>query len=126
MPDLRQREGDQQLPMPNGHPEIADLVIADIYGRRELGKQRYGTALQPFNGRDALRDAYEELLDGACYLRQLMYERDAGARCCTACGRTTVDGSESEAPGADWVCGNCHVAIAASHQTPASATEHMP
>jgi hypothetical protein len=76
MPDLRQREGDQPLPKTNVYPQIATLVIADIEARRELGIQRYGTALQPYNGRDALRDAYEELLDGACYLRQLMYERD--------------------------------------------------
>jgi hypothetical protein len=33
--------------------------------------------LQAFNGRDALRDAYEEALDLACYLRQAIAERDA-------------------------------------------------
>jgi len=35
------------------------MVIADIEARRQVGVQRYGTALQAHNGRDALRDAYE-------------------------------------------------------------------
>ncbi len=39
-----------------------------------LGKQRYGTALYANNGRSALRDAYEEALDLACYLRQALEE----------------------------------------------------
>jgi len=30
----------------------------------------------PFNGRDALKDAYEEALDLAMYLKQAMIERD--------------------------------------------------
>ena len=52
------------------------MVIADITARREVGIQRYGTALQAGNGRDALRDAYEEALDLASYLRQAIEERD--------------------------------------------------
>jgi len=51
------------------------MVIEDIRARRELGIQRYGTALQAHNGRDALRDAYEEALDLAMYLRQVIEER---------------------------------------------------
>lgn len=74
---LKQRPGDQPLPTPNGHPDIQSQVIADIEERRQVGISRYGTALQPFNGRDALRDLYEELLDGAMYVRQAMVERDA-------------------------------------------------
>ena len=38
-------------------------VIADMEDRRRLGIARYGTPLQPHNGRDALVDAYEEALD---------------------------------------------------------------
>jgi hypothetical protein len=52
-------------------------MIADMKTRRELGGERYGTALQPFNGRDALVDAYEEALDLAVYLKQAILERDA-------------------------------------------------
>jgi hypothetical protein len=73
---LRRREGDQPLPVPNGLPDIQSLVIEDIGARRDLGIRRYGTSLQPHNGRDALRDAYEECLDLACYLRQAIEERD--------------------------------------------------
>lgn len=75
---LKQREGDQQLPTPRpGVPDVQSAVIRDIVERREVGIKRYGTPLQPHNGRDALRDLYEELLDGAMYARQLMLERDS-------------------------------------------------
>ena len=74
----RERPGDQPLPVPNGSVDVQFMVIADIEARRELGIRRYGTALQPHNGRDALRDAYEEALDLACYLRQAIAERDGG------------------------------------------------
>lgn len=72
----KQREGDQPLPVKNDLPAVQDLVLADIEARKALGIQRYGTLLQPFNGRDGLRDLYEELLDAAIYARQLLYERD--------------------------------------------------
>lgn len=45
-------------------------------GRDHAGSERYGTRLQPFNGRDALIDAYQESLDLCVYLRQALYERD--------------------------------------------------
>lgn len=69
---------EQPLPEKNDQPHIHDLVMADIYARKAVGIKRYGTPLQPLNGRDALKDAYEEVLDLACYLRQLMEEREAG------------------------------------------------
>lgn len=72
---MRFREGDQQLPVPNDRPGIHELVIEDIRKRRELGISRYGTMLQAFNGRDALQDLYDELLDAACYVRQAIEER---------------------------------------------------
>lgn len=55
---------------------IADLVKADIDARVEKGIETYGKPLFPHNGRDALRDAYEEAIDLAKYLRQALYERD--------------------------------------------------
>lgn len=70
---------EQPRPVPNGSPSVQGMVIDDLTVRLRVGIQRYGTALQPFNGRDALRDLYEELLDAACYTRQLIAERDAGA-----------------------------------------------
>ena len=68
--------GDQPPPIPTGGPDIQAMVIADIEVRRKLGIARYGTPLQAGNGRDALRDVYEEALDLACYLRQVIAERD--------------------------------------------------
>lgn len=67
---------EQQMPTPNDAPSVQGMVIADLEIRTQVGIQRYGTALQPHNGRDALRDAYEEALDLACYLRQAIAERD--------------------------------------------------
>lgn len=65
---------EQPLPTPNELPHIADLVKADIEARRAKGIQTYGQALQPMNGRSALQDLYEELLDGAQYARQRLEE----------------------------------------------------
>lgn len=63
-------------PKPNGLPEVVNLVVKDMLERGEEGARRYGTPLQPFNGRDALVDAYQEALDLAVYLRQALFERD--------------------------------------------------
>lgn len=67
----------QPKPTPNGGCGVWDAVIDDMRGRDALGRSRYGTKLQPGNGRDALRDAYEEALDLAVYLKQALLERDA-------------------------------------------------
>lgn len=64
-------------PMPNagtGAP-IQRLVINDLKKRMELGRKKYGTLLYAHNGRDALKDAYEEVLDLACYLKQVLMEQ---------------------------------------------------
>lgn len=63
-------------PRRNDLPFIQNLVQADIEKRKEYGLNKYGTLLQPFNGRDALMDAYQEALDLVVYLRQVMFERD--------------------------------------------------
>lgn len=67
---------EQPAPRPNGLPAVWDLVVADMQARDALGRERYGTRLQPHNGRDALVDAYQEALDAAVYLRTAIYERD--------------------------------------------------
>lgn len=66
-----------------------DLLLDDLADRYQLGLKEYGTPLRAFNGRDALRDAYEEVLDLALYLRQAIYERDHG-------GMTVLNIVESE------------------------------
>jgi hypothetical protein len=76
-PERAGREGDSQpLPVINDSPFIHDLVKDDLEGRKQLGARRYGTPLQAHNGRSALRDAYEEALDLAVYLKQALVEED--------------------------------------------------
>jgi hypothetical protein len=80
---------EQPLPILNDRPATWDLVILDIekgpwihkelvtYDMRtrdNIGHHRYGHRLQSHNGRDSLRDAYEELLDGAVYLMNVRLE----------------------------------------------------
>lgn len=75
--DYRARLSNHQpAPEPNDRPAVWDLVIADMRERDHVGRERYGTPLQPHNGRDALVDAYQEALDLAVYLRQAIAERD--------------------------------------------------
>lgn len=76
--ELRLREGDQPLPVGNDLPVVHELVIEDLRARLALGVRRYGQPLQPFNGRSALRDLYEEILDAAVYTRQAIYEVEGG------------------------------------------------
>jgi hypothetical protein len=56
--------------------DVASLVMADIAERRLKGKLKYGTFLYPFNGRNAIQDAYEEALDKAIYLKQWLLEQE--------------------------------------------------
>jgi hypothetical protein len=55
---------------------VTEQVIADLRARTELGIAKYGRPLETFNGRNALRDLYEELLDGAQYVKQRLLEED--------------------------------------------------
>lgn len=56
--------------------ETWPIVIKEMEARDRLGRERYGVPLTANNGRDALKDAYEEALDLCVYLRQVIYERD--------------------------------------------------
>jgi len=67
---------EQPKPLPSMYPAVWPMVMQDMEHRDQVGRKRYGTPLQPHNGRDALRDAYEEALDLCVYLRQALYERD--------------------------------------------------
>lgn len=68
---------DQPRPIPRGDVRsVQAMVRLDLEERERVGRERYGTPLQPHNGRDALVDAYQEALDLACYLRQMIAERD--------------------------------------------------
>ena len=71
----------QPSPKRNSHPEVMKLFLKDLEERYQEGVRRYGVPLQPFNGRDPLKDAYEEAMDLALYLRQAIYERDNNEDC---------------------------------------------
>lgn len=66
----------QAPPQPSSAPASWDLVITDMKARDAFGTQKYNQQLQPHNGRDALKDAYQEALDLCVYLRTALYERD--------------------------------------------------
>lgn len=66
----------QPAPIPNDQPALWDLVILDAIERDAFGQKKYGTRLQPHNGRDFLMDAYNEAQDLTVYLRGLIFERD--------------------------------------------------
>jgi len=81
---------EQAKPTPNSFPAVWDVVIADLEAtpnfpnkdvlirdmreRDAEGRKRYGTPLQPHNGRDAVIDAYQEALDMVVYLKQAVIE----------------------------------------------------
>jgi hypothetical protein len=66
---------EQPPPVANDHPAVVDLVVAEMQARKVEGIRRYGVPLQPFNGRNADQDAFEEALDLTFYLRQALEER---------------------------------------------------
>ena len=66
----------QPMPVQNNEPYIQDQVIADMEERKAHGIAQYGTGLQPFNGRNAPVDAYEEALDLTNYLKTWVIERE--------------------------------------------------
>lgn len=69
----------EPAPIKNNLPAMWDLTIEQVQkdgrARDEFGFKKYGTRLQPFNGRDALADGFQEQLDGLVYLYQAIYER---------------------------------------------------
>lgn len=69
----------QPLPEVTTGKRIIDLVAEDLVQRARVGKVKYGKYLQADNGRDALLDAYQEVLDLAMYLRQRI-EEERGKR----------------------------------------------
>jgi NTP pyrophosphatase (non-canonical NTP hydrolase) len=65
-------------PEPMSKPGVNDVlpeVLKDLKARDEIGRKKYGTTLQTYNGRDALNDAYQETLDKAMYLKQEIMQR---------------------------------------------------
>lgn len=77
-----------QAPPKPGATPVTEQVIQDLRTRTERGISKYGRPLETFNGRSALQDAYEEALDLAQYLKQLLMEetRLNQAGRCPTCG----------------------------------------
>lgn len=97
---------DQPPPVPSRAAELSvqAMVRADLEERERVGRERYGTPLQPHNGRDALVDAYQEALGLACYLRQAIAEREVVSFTCPRCQRTSHHPMDVQ----EGYCGACH------------------
>lgn len=89
---LRQRPGDQPLPKTgkidvgasvidwintemSGPATLKVVMVREFAARIDLGVERYGKRLETNNGRDALLDLKQELLDAAHYARQWQLEK---------------------------------------------------
>lgn len=70
-------KGEQPAPIPNNGEDCWAEALRLMQARRQLGIQRYGTILQPGNGRDAVRDWLDEDLDRIAYAVQVLKEWDA-------------------------------------------------
>ena len=75
MPTKKEEHVEERVPAQHGR-EISVLVKQDIDARIAQGIATYGEPLRAFNGRNATKDLYEELLDAAMYVRQVLEERD--------------------------------------------------
>lgn len=51
-----------------------DDVAVNIEERIALGERKYGKRLQSFNGRNAVKDLYDEVLDALNYSKQMYIE----------------------------------------------------
>ena len=63
-------------PPTEGKQEVYPELLKDIEARVLSAEREYGGRLKTFNGRDALKDAYQEAIDAAFYLKQALMERD--------------------------------------------------
>jgi len=76
----RDPDRDQVLPTHHeedeGYPSAHDLACDMLQDRKAHGTRKYGTPLQPANGRSFTLDATEEAADLMAYLRGLLWEED--------------------------------------------------
>jgi hypothetical protein len=59
------------------NPKIVDSLTKKMADRDNYGLQKYGTRLQPFNGRNFCDDAIDELLDALVYLEGVKAEMES-------------------------------------------------
>lgn len=67
-------EGRGELVFPRALESCGGSLYRAIRVREAIGLERYGQSLRTHNGRDALRDAREELADAYVYLTQCLLE----------------------------------------------------
>ena len=78
MSDVRDPATDQQLPLPRRDdlPYCHDLAVDLLYERKAFGTRKYGTPLQPCNGRSFHLDAVQEAADLLAYLVGQQWQND--------------------------------------------------
>lgn len=59
-----------------GTKEVLPELLKDIKEKAEAGKVKYGSHLQTHNGRRALADLYQEMIDACFYIKQELMERN--------------------------------------------------
>jgi hypothetical protein len=74
MGDKRDPKRDQPLPEP-GQLNVQEVLSKALLERMQYGIDKYGSPLETFNGRDPVRDVWEELLDALTYMTQVRLER---------------------------------------------------
>lgn len=76
---LQKQVSSNSVQSPSKDPDsipITQMVIEDLRKREQKGIASYGDMLHTNNGRDAMLDLYEELLDACQYIKQVMMERE--------------------------------------------------
>lgn len=74
MSDKRDPKRDQPLPT-KGQMNVQEVLSKALLERMQYGIDKYGSPLETFNGRDPVRDVWEELLDALTYMTQVRLER---------------------------------------------------
>lgn len=81
IPGYKSSNTPEPPPLPNpGEPTVLSLVVTDLQERAEHGLKKYGQYLTAGDGRDHLKDAYQEAMDLVMYLRQEIRERELRRR----------------------------------------------
>ena len=71
------RSAAKNEPAPTGTgKKVIDEVVLDLNARSDMGEKKYGTPLRTFNGRNAMMDLYQELLDSVMYAKQVLMEME--------------------------------------------------
>lgn len=73
------------------YPKTLELFFQGLRQRRNFGIEKYGTELRAFNGRDALIDCFQELIDAFQYLTQEYIQREVEKEFLMKCASFFLD-----------------------------------